>query len=150
MKRMSVCALAVSIVIVAMAIPAWAASKPSLAAPANVVCAYNAGPPESVDCTWEAVPGATKYSVDVVASYDVDGSTETLVLGFSSVANSISVPVSALYHDFTLDAVDDPVRPFEVDVAVKGLNPPGKGQKSQNNPFGTTAEPVEIPTLPAE
>lgn len=150
MRSRIACVIVVFGALVAMGFPAWAGSSPTLTAPQNFVCAYVAGT-DSIDCTWDVLDGATKYSVDVVASYDVDENLtidQTLSFSFSTFTNSISIAVSDLNRDFTDDATDNPSRAVLADLAGKGLNPTsGHSNKSQNNPF-SAVQSVVIPAPP--
>jgi hypothetical protein len=123
-----------------------AKSSPTLPAPTGLTCDFTATP----SINWDDLIGATKYSVEVVAGYDTsvvpDGVVDvTLTFSFgtgNSGSSELDLSLGALTHDFGLGA--GPQLPIAVDVQVKGLNPPGKSQKSQNNPF---TDPVTC-TLP--
>ena len=83
-------------------------------------------PPEAFLCTagetdvtfsWDMLPEATKYSVDV----EIDDGVETLEQSFSAHEAGLTVPFEEFGTCGTATA------------KVKGLNPPGKGACSQNN-----------------
>ena len=119
-------------------------SSPTLPTPpTGVTCDFNATP----SINWDDLTGANKYSVDVTAGYDTSDPTDglvdvTLTFSFGTGNNGgsqLDLSFSALANDFGAG----PINPIEVDVEVKGLNPPGK---SQNNAF---SDPVAC-TLPVE
>ena len=112
-------------------------SKPSLPAPTNVEAAEDC---TSLDLTWDAVTGATKYAIEVTAVYNsqsLDCSTTdtTYVFSFTSTTNNISLDYEVFAVDFGLGNGLQAPCAFTL-VKVKGLNPPGRGLTSQNNPFG--------------
>lgn len=79
----------------------------------------------SVEFTWGAIPLATKYSVDVEV-----GDAE---YSFSAVTSPLSVDFSEF------DTCGTGV------AKVKGLNPPQKGNCSQNNPFWSGLCVFQVP-----
>jgi len=144
MKRISLALAMLLTLVMALGLPGvvMGGSTPTLSTPpANVTCDFNATP----SINWDPLAGATKYSVDVEAGYDTSVPTDgvvdvTLTFSFgtgNSGTDELNLAFSALAHDFGLGPID----PIEVEVKVKGLNPPGK---SQNNAFSA---PVSC-TLP--
>ena len=122
----------------ALSAPAFAkGSNPALLAPTNVAALEDC---LSLDVSWDPVTGANKYSIEVTAEYDslsTDCSNPpdtTIVSSFGSTTTSISID----YSNFLVDFGNGPQLPCDFSlVRVKGLNPPGKGSASQNNPFGS-------------
>jgi len=120
---------------------AMAASKPTLPEPVGLTCNADADP---VYFDWEDVPGATKYSVDV--EFLLEGTWEEGVVVKLSFGTSdrtdgglmgdsyLDVPRAAFVYDLNQDTIPEQlVGDFR--AKVKALNPPGKGVRSQNNPF---------------
>jgi hypothetical protein len=120
---------------------AMAASAPTLPAPTNLICGFDA---DSANFSWDAVLGANKYSLDVevlISGTWVEGVIVELSFGTSDRTDgrlmgdpNLDVPLV----DFVYDLDSDPLTPPDVlsglpaRAKVKALNPPGK---SQNNPF---------------
>lgn len=122
----------------------FAKSKPGLPAPESLICTTDE---DSVVFAWSGVEGAIKYSIDVEVTVSEDPEIVVKVC-FSSdgVNTSLDVP----YTDF-IDPVTGEQLSGSATAKVKALNPPGKGSKSQNNPFSpfcifTLPEPVTEPT----
>jgi hypothetical protein len=116
-----------------------------LAAPTGVVCPLTA---TDALVDWDDLANATKYSVNVQASYDTDGDavddtfisydfgTSDRTDGDPIITSDLDIPLSSL--DALLDPDGDTVftlfSPTNIDVRVKGLHS-GNGQGKQNNPF---------------
>lgn len=92
----------------------------------------------SVQCSWDALTGATKYSVDVVANYTLaDGITTTSAdFDFGTTLTSITIPLDAFPTDVNQDTLTDTLTSLV--LRVKGLNPPGKKDYNQATPFSST------------
>lgn len=123
-----------------------AKSNPTLEAPlwhnSTPPCANVTG--TTVDFAWYPVDNATKYSIDVEIPVALDMIVEL----------EFSAPISACVDDGTGTVVctlSVPLTDFvyfngesyvplsgTATAKVKGLNPPGKGSASQNNPFSST------------
>jgi hypothetical protein len=131
--------------------PAWAAKggacHPSLPAPTGLGVTFDSG---AFTATWNDVPGALKYAVEMTAHYDgYPDETFSFTVPDANPAvlatTSITVPLSALQ---TVVCNDPPTcsslttyDATSVDVWVKALNPPttkGKVQ-AQCNPFAGPA-----------
>lgn len=128
--------IAVTLLTVALSIaPASAGPTPSLAsAPASFTCSLLA---DTVECSWEALDGAIKYSVDVVANYVLaDATTSSADFDFGTTFTTISIPLSAFPADVNGDLVSDTLGSLV--LRVKGLNPPGKKDHNQHTPFSST------------
>lgn len=112
-----------------------------LAAPANLLCPIVG---DVIQANWDDVVDATKYSVNIVASYDTgipgDTTDDTSIDwdfgtgdrsdGFPISQSDLMIPLSALSYDFGAG----PLPAVAVQVRVKGLHP-GKNQERQNNLF---------------
>jgi hypothetical protein len=135
MRKVFVCAVA--LVAIALAIGgASAGPLPALTtAPTNFTCSFV---DSSVQCTWDALTGATKYSVDVVANYTLaDGLTTASVdFDFGTALTSVTIPLSAFPTDVNQDTLTDTLNSLV--LRVKGLNPPGKKEYNQATPFSST------------
>lgn len=120
MKRISFIGLIAAFVLIFGSVAMAGKPGPCLTqGPTGFACVDDAG--TAISCTWDALIGATKYSMDVVV---VSADEQTVVeQSFSSDTNSISVP----YTDFLICG--------NATAKVKGLNPPQKGACSQNNAF---------------
>jgi hypothetical protein len=135
MRKLFVCAVA----LVAIALPiggAAAGPLPALTtAPTNFTCSFV---DTSVQCSWDMLTGATKYSVDVVANYTLaDGiATASADFDFGTALTSITIPLSAFPSDVNLDTLSDTLGSLV--LRVKGLNPPGKKDYNQTTPFSST------------
>jgi hypothetical protein len=112
---------------------AVAGGFPTLAAPADVTACVDSA--SNLNAAWCPVPNATKYSVEVTASYDLGGGCgeQNVDFDFGTDGTSLEIPLSAFDYDFG----SGPVAACSLSVAVKGLNPPKgpHGKISQNNPF---------------
>ena len=141
----------IGLVAVAMALafglpgPAWSL----LDAPQNVACELETDAiGEELAVTWGAVDGATKYSVDVIAGYEVDGVTQSVDFSFGTSDRTDGALISAPFLNialsdlaFTADGVT--IFPSAASVSVKGLDSGGKVKKdkgAQNNPFSELVE----------
>jgi hypothetical protein len=82
--------------------------------------------------------GATKYSVDVVANFDLGGGvTMSADFDFGTPLLAIDIPLSSFSGDINGDTVADTL--LSLVLRVKGLNPPAKNpHHSQNNQFSST------------
>ena len=107
-----------------------------LLAPASVLCPLDG---DVIQADWADVEDATKYSVNVIATYDTGISDTTMDWDFgtgdrtdgSSIGQSdLMIPLSALDHDFGAG----PQPAVAAQVRVKGLHS-GKDQQRQNNMF---------------
>ncbi len=108
-----------------------AASHSNLPAPADVTGCVDAN--GNLNVAWCAVPGATKYSIEVEASYNTGTACgdATLSFDFGTDGTSLEVPADTFDNDFGSGAIS----PCSLSVKVKGLNPPQKRGGRQNNPF---------------
>ena len=135
MRKLFVCAAA--LVTIGLAIGGAAAGPlPALTtAPTNFTCSVV---DTSVECSWDALEGASKYSVDVVANYMLaDGITTTSAdFDFGTTLTSISIPVDTFPSDIDQDTFADTLTSLV--LRVKGLNPPGKKDYNQATPFSAT------------
>ena len=109
----------------------------------NVLCSLVGN---VIQVNWDDVAGATKYSVNVVATYDTgipgdmtddtskdwDFGTGDRMDGFPISQSDLMIPLSSLIHDFGTG----PLPADEVQLRVKGLHP-GKNQEQQNNLFSS-------------
>jgi hypothetical protein len=115
-----------------------------LLAPTNVLCPIVGG---VIQTNWEDVVGATKYSVNIVATYetgiagpsddtsmDWDFGTGDRTDGFPMSQSDLMIPLSALYHDFGTGSGPQPA--IAAQLRVKGLHS-GKDQQRQNNLFSS-------------
>lgn len=106
--------------------------------PTNLACTAD---DDSVYFEWDAVDGATKYSVDVevlISGIWEEGVIVKLSFGTSDRTDgglmgdpNLDVLFSEFLYDLDGDGILDPVY-GDAKAKVKALNPPGK---SQNNPF---------------
>jgi hypothetical protein len=135
MRKLFVCAVA--LVAIALALGGAAAGPlPALTtAPTNFTCSVV---DTSVQCSWDPLAGATKYSVDVVANYTLaDGiTTVSADFDFGTTLTSITIPLSAFPTDINQDTLTDTLNSLV--LRVKGLNPPGKKNYDQATPFSST------------
>jgi len=95
--------------------------------------------------------GASKYSVDVVANYELGApasGTMSADFDFGTPLTAIDIPLSSFPTDINGDTVLDTL--VSLVLRVKGLAPPGKNPNhSQNNPFtGTVTCPIGGTCLP--
>lgn len=135
MQKLFVCAAALVGIALASG-GATAGPLPALTtAPTSFTCAVV---DTSVDCSWDPLAGASKYSVDVVANYTLaDGITTTSAdFDFGTTLTSISIPLDTFPSDIDQDTVDDTL--MSLVLRVKGLNPPGKKDYNQATPFSST------------
>jgi hypothetical protein len=122
-----------------------------LAAPINLVCPIVG---DAIQANWEDVTEATKYSVNVVATYDtgiagdptddtsmdLDFGTGDRTDGMPIGQSDLMIPLSELSYDFGTG----PQAAIAAQLRVKGLHP-GKDQQRQNNLFSDFC----IPSAPA-
>jgi len=131
----------------ALGLPA-AVMADHLTAPTGLVCTVVAG---VIGADWDDLAGATKYSVNVVATYDTgvlgDPSDDTTVdFDFGTSDRTDGAPISQSDLDILLGALDVDfgaglISPYDVQVRVKGLHS-GKGQGRQSNPFSAFCDAV--------
>jgi hypothetical protein len=98
-----------------------------------------------INASWDAVDGALKYSVCIVAEYDLDADgeadmSEDFDFGTSDRTDglpidtpSLDIPLDALNLDLDGDGTAETI-PVAARARVKALNP-GHGRGNQNNPF---------------
>lgn len=124
-----------------------------LIAPANVLCPIVE---DVIQADWADVENATKYSVNVVATYDTgvtgdptddtsmdwDFGTGDRTDGLPMTQSDLMIPLSALMHDFGTGAGPQPA--VAAQLRVKGLHP-GKDQQRQNNMFSDLCTPASAP-----
>jgi len=135
MHKLAVCAVALVAIALSMG-GAAAGPLPALtAAPTNFTCSFV---DTSVQCSWDALTDATKYSVDVVANYTLaDGTmTASADFDFGTKLTSVTIPLDAFPADINQDTLPDTLTSLV--LRVKGLNPPGKKEYNQANPFSAT------------
>jgi len=94
------------------------------------------GTNDTIAAEWNAVNGATKYSVHVIAGYDTDGDgavDATVEFDFSTLdrtdgapinAPFLNIPLSHLVQDVTDDGINNPLAPIDVQVRVTALDTP--------------------------
>ena len=119
-----------------------------LAVPTNLFCPIVG---DVIQANWDDVIDATKYSVNIIATYDTgiagdpsddtsmdwDFGTGDRTDGLSIGQSDLMIPLSALYHDFGTG----PQPAVAAQVRVKGLHS-GKNQERQNNPFSELCTPA--------
>ena len=124
-----------------------------LVVPTNVLCPIVGG---VIQASWTAVPEATKYSVNIVASYDTgivgvttdntsmdwDFGTGDRIDGLAISQPDLMIPLSALIHDFGAG----PQSAVGAQLRVKSLHP-GKDPHRQNNQFSDLCTPEAPPLL---
>jgi hypothetical protein len=116
--------------------------KNSLPAPTDLAAWPLADDPATTDvdegaivATWSAVPKATKYTVAVVASYELCTRSAKFEFTVLAPGTSISIPLDELA--VCADAECTATLPAQAAaIQVKALNPPrGKSKEAQCNPF---------------
>lgn len=122
----------------------------------SIVSAHHLTPPTDVLCPivgdviavdWADVTDATKYSVNVVATYDTgmpeDPTDDTTVdFDFGTGDRTDGAPINQSDLQIPLsDLVLESISPYSIQLRVKGLHP-GKGQSRQNNPFSAFCIPA--------
>jgi hypothetical protein len=99
-----------------------------------------------IQANWDDVVDATKYSVNIVATYDTgisgdpsddtsmdwDFGTGDRTDGLPMGQSDLMIPLSGLNHDFGTGAGPQPA--VAAQLRVKGLHP-GKSQQRQDNLF---------------
>jgi hypothetical protein len=120
-----------------------------LAAPTGLLCPVVGG---VIEADWDELANATKYSVNVIATYDpletpldptddvsldFDFGTSDRIDGAPISQSDLDIALSALEVDFGSGAL----APYDVQVRVKGLHS-GKKQGRQNNPFSGLCDAV--------
>ena len=122
-----------------------------LLAPTSLVCPLVEN---VIQADWADVEGATKYSVNIIATYDTgitnDNSDDTTVDldfgtgdrtdGLSISESLLHIPLSALAMSFGIDPTVL-ILPYGYQVRVKGLHPGQPDHKRQNNPFFPASSP---------
>ena len=129
--------------------PVSAGPEPALtAAPTNFVCVFAtvSTTNDTIRCTWDFLAGAAKYSVDTIANYDLGNTLGPLSVDFDfgTSGNTVDIPLSAFPIDANLDTVADTL--VSLVLRVKGLNPPGKQQFNQHNPFSSPTVACDVTT----
>lgn len=121
-----------------------------LLAPTTVLCPIVNN---VIQVNWDDLAEATKYSVNVVVSYDTgipgdttddtskdwDFGTGDRMDGFPISQSDLMIPLNALIHDFGTG----PLSPLAVQLRVKGLHA-GKNQERQNNLFSDFCFPAAV------
>jgi hypothetical protein len=114
----------------------------ALPAPTNFTVSFDG---TTIATDWDDVSGATKYSVNIVAEYDLDGDTIPDISvdydfgtgdrtdGGLMSDSYLDIPVDSLLYDSDADGTGD-LAPVVAAARVKALNP-GKGNGRQNNDF---------------
>ena len=124
-----------------------------LAAPTNLLCPIVG---DVIQANWDDVVDATKYSVNVVATYDTgisgnptddtsmdwDCGTGDRTDGWPMGQSDLMIPLSGLNHDFGTGAGSQPA--VAAQLRVKGLHP-GKNQQRQDNLFSDFCTPADVP-----
>jgi len=117
--------------------PVFAGPTPRFSEPpANFTCSFVA--PDTIQCSWDALTGATKYSVDAIANFDLGNAlgAQSADFDFGTPDTTVTIPLSSFPTDINLDLVDDTL--VSVVLRVKGLAPPGKREFNQHNAFSGT------------
>ena len=129
-----------------VASPAFGAPpvRQPLPAPTDVSCPVVG---DVIAADWADVEGATKYSVDVIAGFDVAGNgvvdttldfdfgTSDRTDGLPISESDLTIPLTALTSTFTrADGTVVTLDPLTINLRVKALNP-GRGRGPQNHPF---------------
>ena len=121
-----------------------------LAVPTNLLCPLVG---DVIQANWDDVIDATKYSVNIIATYDTgitgdptddtsmdwDFGTGDRTDGLPINQSDLMIPLSALYHDFGTGAGLQPA--IAAQVRVKGLHS-GQNQQRQNNVFSAPCFPA--------
>lgn len=129
--------------------PASAGPAPALiAAPINFVCTFAtvSTTNDTIRCTWDVLVGAAKYSVDTVANYELGNTLGPLGVDFDfgTPINTVDIPLSAFPTDVNSDLAADTL--VSAVLRVKGLNPPGKRDYNQHNPFSSPTVTCDVAT----
>jgi hypothetical protein len=135
MRKLFVCAAALVALGLTFEVAAAGPLPALTAAPTNFTCSFV---DTSVQCSWDALTDATKYSVDVVANYTLaDGTTTASAdFDFGTPLASATIPLEAFPSDVNQDGFADTLTSLV--LRVKGLNPPGKKDYNQATPFSST------------
>lgn len=115
--------------------PAAAGPDPALtAAPTDFACVFSTTDPNTIECSWSALDGASKYSVDVIANYTLG------VGGEGSFDFDFGTPLTTAEAVLPADVDQDTLADTLVSAVlrVKGMNPPGRQAFNQNTPFSST------------
>jgi hypothetical protein len=122
-----------------------------LAVPTNLFCPLVG---VVIQANWDDVIDATKYSVNIIATYDTgiagdptddtsmdwDFGTGDRTDGLPMSQSDLTIPLSALYYDFGTG----PQPAVAAQLRVKGLHS-GKNQERQNNLFSDFCIPAAAP-----
>jgi hypothetical protein len=133
----------ISIIIgLSMITASWAMA--ALEAPTGLTCSVYDSPPVAdslINFAWNTVTGATKYSIDITAQYQIPGDSGlidvTVEWSFSSNGSLTELPVpfsNLTYIVVNSAGATNSYDPLSFTAKVKALNP-GKGNGRQNNPF---------------
>ena len=119
---------------------ATAGPVPALSsAPTGFTCAFTtvSTPNDAIECSWDVLAEATKYSVDVLANYDlgVVGGSVSAEFDFGTQLTTIVIPLSSFPTDINTDGNPDTLTSLV--LRVKGLAPPGRQASNQHNPFSS-------------
>jgi len=128
---------------------------PVFALPAPTGLLVNVGV-DAVECDWDDVIGAAKYSVDIEGDVTIDGVIGTVPVEVSfgtsdraegDMADSdLDIPIDDLAAAIAAElgvAVEDLISLDDAYAKVKALNP-GKGNGKQKNPFSDLAGPFSV------
>jgi hypothetical protein len=135
MRKLFLCAAALAAIALSIG-GAAAGPLPALTtAPTNFTCSIVE---TNVQCSWDAVTDATKYSVDVVANYTLAGATTTASgdFDFGTTLTTITIPLDGFPGDINQDTLPDTLTSLV--LRVKAMNPPGKKDYNQATPFSST------------
>ena len=124
-----------------------------LAAPTNLLCPIVG---DVIQANWDDVVDATKYSVNIVATYDTgitgdptddtsidwDFGTGDRTDGLPMGQSDLMIPLSGLNHDCGTGAGSQPA--VAAQLRLKGLHP-GKSQQRQDNLFSDFCTPADVP-----
>ena len=122
---------------------AMAAGKKKVAClvdpPANLACLIDFSA-ETVSCSWDVLPGATKYAFEIVFEVPLlADSTATQEVHFDAGTIDTNITVTFAELQAVLDPFGATLSGQPATAKVKGLNPPQKGACSQANTFAETA-----------
>jgi len=119
--------------------PVSAGPQAALPAPTGFTCSFATVTTanDTIHCEWDVLDGATKYSVDAVANFELGNTLGPLGVDFDfgTPINSVDIAVSSFPTDVNGDTFDDTL--LSLVLRVKGLNPPGKRLYNQSNPFSS-------------
>ena len=119
--------------------PVSAGPEAALPAPTGFTCAFVtvATTNDTIHCEWAVLDGATKYSVDTVANFELGNTLGPLGVDFDfgTPINSVDISLASFPVDVNADTFEDAL--VSLVLRVKGLNPPGKRLYNQSNPFSS-------------